>query len=121
MQFKQRGITFIGWLVLLIPVAIVFYAGLRLTPAYLNYLKVARTMDQVAEEMKGDSSVSQQAIRVSLEKHLNIQSVDFPKIGDFEIRRDGQTWIIESKYEDTAPLFSNISILLTFDKTVEIG
>ena len=39
---RQRGITFIGWLFLLMPVAIVVYGGIRLAPVYLNYMKVAK-------------------------------------------------------------------------------
>ena len=30
MRRHQRGVTTLGWLILLIPVAIVFYAGIRL-------------------------------------------------------------------------------------------
>ena len=32
MRKYQRGVTFIGWIILMIPIAIVFYAGIRLTP-----------------------------------------------------------------------------------------
>ncbi len=42
MRHTQRGVTFLGWLILLIPVAIVVYAGIRLTPIYLNYMRVAQ-------------------------------------------------------------------------------
>ena len=42
MRQRQRGITFIGWIVLLIPVAIVGYALIRVAPVYLNYMKVAK-------------------------------------------------------------------------------
>ena len=37
---KQRGVTMIGWIFLLVPVAIVLYAGIRVGPEYLNYYKV---------------------------------------------------------------------------------
>ena len=51
MHSKQRGVTFICWLVLLIPIAILFYAGIRLAPVYLNYMKVSRSMNQLVSEM----------------------------------------------------------------------
>ena len=53
MRNKQRGVTVIGWLILLIPFAIVGYAGIRLLPLYLNYMKVTRTLDQVHGELRG--------------------------------------------------------------------
>ena len=44
MHSRQAGITFIGWLFLLVPVAIVGYAGIRLLPVYLTYMKVAKAV-----------------------------------------------------------------------------
>ena len=40
MMRRQRGVTMIGWIFLLIPVALVLYAGIRVGPEYLNYYKV---------------------------------------------------------------------------------
>lgn len=121
MHRQQRGITMIGWLFLLIPIAVVGYAGIRLVPMYLNYTKVARTLDQVADESRADQSVSATMIRSAIEKRLDIESVDFPATKDFVIRRDGQSWVIEVGYEDTAPFISNISLLVAFRKAVRIG
>jgi Domain of unknown function (DUF4845) len=121
MRSKQTGVTFIGWVILLIPVAICVYAGIRLTPVYLNYMKVARSLEQVKSEFKGGDAASASTIRTSLEKHLNIESVDFPDIKDIKITRDGKTWVISAAYDDQAPLFSNVFILVTFDKSVTLG
>ena len=120
MHKKQRGVTAIGWLFLLIPIVIVGYAGMRLAPAYLNYMKVARSMDQLASEVHADEASSAQVLRSSLEKHLDIESVTYPDVKDFSIRRDGKVWIVQSTYDDTAPLFSNISLVVAFDKTVQV-
>ncbi len=117
---KQRGITMIGWLFLLVPIAIVGYAGIRLSPIYLNYMKVARSLEQTGKEHAGDESLTAAAVRNTLEKHFDIESVDFPTVKDVAIRREGQTWIEQVTYEDAAPLFANISLLVKFDKKVEI-
>jgi len=121
MRSKQTGVTFIGWVILLIPVAICFYAGIRLAPVYLNYMKVARTLEQVKSEFKGGDAGNAVAIRSAVEKHLNIESVDYPDIKDFKIAREGKSWIVSAAYDDQAPLFSNVFILVTFDKSVTLG
>jgi len=121
MRSKQRGITFIGWILLLTPLAICAYAGIRVAPIYLNYMKVARTLEQVKSEFKGGAADSLEGIRTALEKHLNIESVDFPDVKDLKITRDGKAWVVNAAYDDQAPLFSNIFILISFDKTVTIG
>jgi hypothetical protein len=112
MRSKQRGITFIGG-----------YAGVRITPVYLNYMKVARSLEQVKTEWKGGGPQgdTQAAVRTALEKHLNIESVDFPDVKDLKITRDGKAWVVNAAYDDQAPLFSNVFILISFDKTVTIG
>lgn len=120
MRSKQTGITFIGWIILLVPLAICAYAGLRLAPIYLNYMKVARTLEQVKSEFKGDAG-NAAAIRLSIEKHLNIESVDYPDIKDIKIARDGRGWMVSASYDDQAPLFANMFILVTFDKQVSFG
>ena len=122
MYRRQRGVTFIGWLFLLVPIALVLYVGIRLVPIYLNYMRVVRTVDQTASEVKGgDEAATREAIRVSLLRHLEIDSVEFPTMKVISISRDGRSWIIEAKYEDETPLFSNISLVVAFDKVATIG
>jgi hypothetical protein len=120
MRSKQTGVTFIGWIILLIPVAICGYAGIRLAPVYLNYMKVARTLEGIKGEFKAGGDTA--AIHKSLERHLvEIESVDYPAVQDFKVRRDGQNWILSVAYDDQAPLFANVFILVTFDKSVTFG
>lgn len=119
MRTRQRGVTLIGWVILLVPLAIVVYAGIRLTPVYLNYMNVSRSLQQVANEFKegGDSA----SIRNSLEKHFDIESIDYPTIKDIKITKDGRGWLVQAAYDDQAPLFSNVFILVSFDKSVHVG
>jgi hypothetical protein len=119
MRKYQTGITTIGWIILLVPVAIVFYAGIRLAPLYLNYLKVVRTLDQVSTEVPGDTA-SASAIYNSISKHFEIDSVDYPTEKDMKVTRKDGVWTIEANYDDQAPLFANLFILVTFDKTVKL-
>jgi hypothetical protein len=119
MRKHQRGITLIGWLILLVPVAIVFYAGIRLAPIYLNYQKVVHSMNAVAGE-EANESANVSGLRRAVEKHFEIESVDYPDVKDLKIQRADKTWSIEMSYDDQAPLFANIAILVTFDKIVKL-
>lgn len=119
MRARQRGITAIGWLVLLIPLAIVIYAGIRLTPLYLNYMNVARTLNELKTETEG--APTPDGIRNTIAKHFEIDQVDYPKPADIAISRNGEGWKVEAAYEDEAPLFAHITLQVTFDKTVTLG
>ena len=120
MRTRQTGVTFIGWLFLLTPVAIVVYAGIRLAPIYLNYMKVVKAMDQAGNELKA-GGVNPTSIKNTIDKHFEIDMVDYPTTKDMKITRDGGTWVVESQYDDDAPLFGNVSLHVTFDKVVKIG
>jgi hypothetical protein len=121
MRARQRGITFIGWIVLLIPVAIVGYTLIRTVPIYLNYMKVSRAMEQIATEAKGDDQISVQALRNTLEKRFDIDNVTYPKTDQVSFVRDGKSWVAETHYEDVTPLFANVSIMFRFDKRVTLN
>jgi hypothetical protein len=120
---RQRGVTFIGWLFLLTPVAIVGYIGIRLVPIYLNYMRVAHSVEQTAVELKADdvATLTPLLIRSTISKHFDIESISFPDVKDLSVTRDGSGWTIEAKYEDTAPIFGNISMIVDFDKVGKIG
>jgi len=119
MRNRQLGVTFIGWLCLLTPVAVVIYAGIRAAPLYLNYMKVVKALDQAGGELKGGASP--QTIRAAIDRHFEIDMVDYPTTKDMKITRDGAAWVVESKYDDDAPLFANVSLHVVFDKIVRIG
>ncbi|MDE2448393.1 MAG: DUF4845 domain-containing protein [Gammaproteobacteria bacterium] len=116
---KQRGVTAIGWLVLLVPFAIVIYAGIRLTPVYLNYMKVARALNDAADEFH-TGGATPDGIRTAITKHFEIDEVDYPTIKDIAITRDGRGWEVEAAYYDQAPLFAHITLQVAFDKTVTL-
>ena len=112
--------TAIGWLFLLTPLAIVIYAGIRLAPVYLNYMKVAKAMDQSVTELKAGGATPQ-TIRTVIDKHFEIDMVEYPTTKDMKIVKDGGAWVVESQYDDDAPLFGNLSLHVTFDKKVKVG
>ncbi len=119
MRNSQRGITVLGWLLLLIPVAIIGYAGIRVAPIYMNYFKVVKALEQTASEAKGET-VSPVDVHNSLDRRFNVEYIDTPNAKDIDVHRDGDHWVAVAKYEEVAPLFGNLSLLMEFDKQVEL-
>jgi len=120
MRRSQRGVTFLGWLILLVPVAIVVYAGIRLTPVYLNYMRVARSLERLNDPSADPQSVTAESLRSSLNKSFDIETIQYPDPKDIDIHRDGDHWAAIADYQDVAPLFGNLSILVQFHKEVDI-
>lgn len=120
MRHSQRGVTFIGWLILLIPIGIFVYAGIRLTPIYLNYMRVAKALTSVAKEYKSGPTLNPGDVRTSLGKHFDIDSIEHPDLKEIDIHREGDHLVAIADYEDTVPMFGNISLLVQFHKQVDM-
>lgn len=121
MQHRQRGMTFLGILVLVFVLGVWVYAGIRLTPKYLEYMKVAATLEKVRDEYESTPGTTEFLLMKAVERHFNIESVDVITEKDIEIKRQGDVFTMRAAYEDTVPLVGNISFLVSFDKTVEVN
>ncbi len=118
---KQRGVTMIGWIFLLIPIAITLYAAIRVTPVYMNYYKVVSAMEKTASQLKVEEAVSPQSVRSTLGRHFDTGYVDELKAADIDVQRGDGVWSMTADYEKTVPLFGNMHLLMTFKKTVPIN
>ncbi len=116
---SQRGMTFVGLLCILALVGIIGYAGLRLVPLYLNYMKVARSMDVTAAEFKGENP-DLGGIRRSLEKHWQIEDISGVEAKEVEVLKDEGSVSMHVAYDDSVPYISNVSLMVHFDKTVKV-
>jgi hypothetical protein len=118
---RQRGVTAIGWIFLLIPMVIVLYAGFRAGPEYFNYYKVLQAMNETASQLKSDETLSPQTIRNALEKRFDVGYIDKPKIAEIKVEKGELGWQMTADYESTAPMFGNLHLLMVFNKTVVIN
>jgi hypothetical protein len=121
MKRKQRGVTMIGWIFLLIPMAIVLYAGLLIGPQYFNYYKVVTGMEKTASQLKGDETLTPMAIQQTLEKYFDTGYVDTPTAKDVKYEKADKGWTMTADYESTTKLFGNLYLVMEFKKTVLIN
>jgi len=119
MRHSQQGMTFIGLACILALVGVIGYAGLRLIPVYLNYMKIARTMESVASEVKGENPDPGE-IRNLISRHFNIEDPTGVTDKDIEITKDDGGVQMHVAYDDSAPYLGNISLTAHFEKTVTV-
>lgn len=120
MRSRQRGVTFIGWVFLLAPLALVLYCVIRLTPIYLNYMSISKAMEQTAKEADAGNP-NAAVLRVALDKRLDIEGVSGFSAQDVKIERSGNDWVMSAGYEDVVPMLANISLLVQFDKKIKLN
>jgi hypothetical protein len=119
MRRRQQGMTFIGLICILVLVGTIGYAGVRLVPVYLNYMKLVRTLDAAAVEFKGETA-NLEAVRTSIGRHWDIEDITGIDQKDIEITKDDSGLTLHAVYDDTVPYLGNVSLSVHFDKTVKV-
>ena len=120
MPKSQRGVTMIGWVILLIPIGLIVYAGILLTPKYLNYFNVVKALNQEAAEVKDNPVIDPNLVRLGLARRFDVEYIDKPSTKEIDVHRDGEHWVMVADYEELVPLVGNVSILVQFNKQVTL-
>lgn len=120
MLARQRGATFIGMVVIVAIIGFGLYAAMRLTPLYMEYLEVARALEQTAKEHQGEG-VSPQTLRTALDRRWTIEDIKSIDTKDIEIIKKRNGYTMRAYYRAEAPFIGNVSLVVDFDKTVDVG
>jgi hypothetical protein len=119
MKQRQRGATFLGMVTILLILGAGLYAGIRLVPVFLDYMKVARSLEQTRDEHAAIDS-SSQLIRNSLERRWNVEDIKGIDWKEIEIKRTSDGFEVKAVYDVEQPFVANVYLLAKFDKTVVI-
>lgn len=120
MRARQSGITAIGFILVAGFAVGVLLAVLKLTPIYLEHMKLASILENVQMNFDGQSATVPE-IRRAIEKRLDIETVNALKVRDFEISKSKTGgYTVRAVHEGRAEYIGNLSFVVSFDKSVEI-
>jgi len=114
---RQRGMTTLGVIILIAFVGMFVYAGIRLTPVYLEYFNVVRAV----EGLKSDADQGPPAMRIALEKRFDIEDIKSLSWKDVEFQKEGSGWSAHIAYDAQASYIGNVGFVVHFDKTVTLS
>lgn len=117
---RQRGATFIGMVVILAILGFALYAGIRLLPLFMEYMAVARALEQTAKEADG-ASTTPNALRVSLDRRWTVEDIRSINPTDIDIKKTGSGYTMRAFYRAESPFVANVSLVVDFDKTVNVS
>lgn len=116
-KYRQSGMTALGLTILILFVGIFAFAAIRLTPVYLNYMKIVGVVEGVGEEF--DSTGATRAmIRSSEARRFDIDSVSTITARDIKIKSKDGGFEVSATYSHKAPFIGNVSFIVDFDKRV---
>ena len=116
---RQAGMTTIGIVILIAFVGTFAFAFLRLTPVYLNYMKIVGVVDGVQKEFDGQGPTSS-GVKRSIRRRFDVESVGVITARDVKVTAVDGGLEVSAVYEHTAPFIANIYFTVRFDKTVII-
>ena len=115
--FRQAGMTMLGFVILVTFVGLIGFGAIRLTPIYLNYVKVVGVVNGVYDEFDGKNT-NRSAIRRSIQRRFEVESVGVITARDVNVTTVDGGFEVSAKYDHTSPFIGNISFTVHFDKTV---
>ena len=115
---RQRGITFLGLLILAVLVGVVVLAGIKLVPMYINDMKLSKALEGIPEELNG-KEVTIQSIQYALYKKFSVEDINLPK-DSIKVAPSKNGFSVQIKYENRASYLGDVWLMIVFDKTVEI-
>jgi hypothetical protein len=116
---NQRGMTAIGWLIVLVLVLFFAIVLMKLVPVYIDGYKVYSSL----ESLEADDSAhgkSPLELRRLLMKRLDINMVTDVGKDDISFSRDRNGTRVEVDYEARRQLFGNMYVVIVFNKAVVV-
>ena len=114
---QQKGVTAIGWLIILGLIGFFTLLTLKMLPPYMEYYKISQTLETLTKDSGFENP---REIRDKAERRFDISYVNSIKPKDLIIKPYGQSWLVSAKYESRVHLFYNVSVVMDFNKQVKV-
>ena len=120
-QRYSRGISLLGFLILLCVAGFFAYVVMKLVPVYVEYFGVVKAMEQIKNE-PGAAQKSVEQIRRDLNVKFDLQYVDQQDIPPqaIQVKREATGPTLRIAYEKRVPFMYNIDLVASFDKSVNL-
>ena len=115
---KQKGLTAISIMAILVVIAFVVLIFLKIFPIYLDGFKVGDIVSEMKKERNlGDKT--NREIQTMILKRLDVNMVSDVKSEDIYIEKGKNIVKIDVEYEVRKNLFGNLDVVVSFKKSVE--
>lgn len=119
MKRTQRGMTLIGFILVLAVVGVFIYMGMKLIPMYSEFYSVKQSLKSISEE-PGITKQDPARIKDLFFRRLYINYSENVKSRDVKIVRKEAGYVMTVQYEVRKPLIANIDVVGRFDAEQEL-
>lgn len=115
---RQRGITVLGFLILAALFGAVGLAAIKVTPMYLNNMRLSQILEDLETELAGKQP-NPQSIRTELYKRFSVEDINMPA-DNLKIAQSKNGYTVRIQQESRVSYVADVWLLLVYDKQVEI-
>ena len=119
MKRTQRGMTLIGFIIVLAVVGIFAYMGMKVIPMYSEYYSVNQAVNGLASE-PGVAGLDVSKVRALFFRRLYVSYSENVKEGNVKLQRKGTSWLMTVDYEVRRPLIANLDVVGNFHVEKEL-
>ena len=116
---NQRGMTAIGWMIIIALVAFVAMLVLKLFPLYIEHFSVSSSLNGLASDTDLVGAPPSR-LRSSLMKRFDINNVENVHKEDISIERGASGYRVNVDYEVRVPFIYNIDLVVSFYDVAEV-
>jgi len=115
---KQKGLTAISLLFIIVVFAFVVVSLLKIIPIYFDSFKVNDVVTSMKDE-RGLGDKSNKEIAATIIKRLQLNQVSGISKDDIFIEKAKNSVFIDIEYEVRKEMFGNLDVIVSFKKSVE--
>jgi len=115
---NQRGVTGLGWIIILSLIAFFVALGLKIYPIYWENYNIKNALSSL-EKTQGISRMSRAQIRSLLQRKLDINYIRSIKKKNIKINKRNGAAIVVINYKVKVPLVGALSLLAEFNEKIE--
>ena len=117
-RHSQAGITALGFLILALLIGVVAFAVMKVTPFYINNMRMTTILEDVQRDLSGNSPTPQ-SIRYELARRFSVEDVNVAEDA-MKISQSKNGYTLRVQYDSRASYISNMYLVVAYDKQVEI-
>ncbi|HEX9301119.1 MAG TPA: DUF4845 domain-containing protein [Casimicrobiaceae bacterium] len=112
-QARQQGLTLIGFIIVAAVIVIFVVVGARMTPAYIEYFSVQKSLEKTLADVKDPTS--QTDVRKTFDRYLATDYIDSVTARDLEVTKQGNEVTLSVAWTRKLHLAGNVSLWLDFE------
>ena len=113
---KARGLSMLGFLLVIVILGFVVVALFKLLPAYVEYFSIKNALSAMANDSELRNA-NPQAVRAAFARRVQIDDIKSVEPADIDIEKEGDRLVLSTSYSKRVNMIGHLNACLDFSIT----